>query len=156
MHHSQRRSPWLWRAAWPSRPAPTSRVEQARLSAAHSAPAGIAAGSPCMMHAPALLAQYNAAARAFDRACQGLVWDHPALATCSAAWPLAYFFDQAAPKFAGSLKKASTFALVKGFPPNQCCLKLFIMCLHPSLSYCWTFRGNSMLRKGRRASELDP
>lgn len=35
---------------------------------AHSAPAGFAAGLPQPRHAPALLAQYNAAARAFSRA----------------------------------------------------------------------------------------
>ena len=43
------------------------------VSAGHSAPAGIAAGSPCPRHAPALLAQYNAAARAYRCTCRGLV-----------------------------------------------------------------------------------
>lgn len=43
------------------------------MSAAHSAPAGIATGSPCPRHAPALLAQYNAAARAFRSRSSGLV-----------------------------------------------------------------------------------
>lgn len=40
-------------------------VRRTAVSTPHSAPAGIAAGSPCPRHAPALLAQYNAAARAF-------------------------------------------------------------------------------------------
>lgn len=43
------------------------------MSAAHSAPAGIATGSPCPRHAPALLAQYNAAARAFRSRSSGLI-----------------------------------------------------------------------------------
>jgi len=43
------------------------------VGAAHSAPAGIAAGSPCPRFAPALLAQYNAAARAFSSRSSGLI-----------------------------------------------------------------------------------
>lgn len=49
------------------------------VSAAHSAPAGIATGSPCPRHAPALLAQCNAAARAFRSRSSGLVADHRAI-----------------------------------------------------------------------------
>ena len=45
------------------------------MSAAHSAPAGIATGSPSPRHAPALLAQYNAAARAIVRLYRGIVAD---------------------------------------------------------------------------------
>lgn len=43
------------------------------LGTTHSAPAGIATGSPCASHAPALLAQHNAAARAFRFRCSGLI-----------------------------------------------------------------------------------
>lgn len=46
------------------------------MSAAHSAPAGIATVSPCPRRAPALLAQYKAAARAFSSTCRGFVVDH--------------------------------------------------------------------------------
>jgi len=42
------------------------------MSAAHSAPAGFVTGSPCPRHAPALLAQHNAAARVFRSRCTGL------------------------------------------------------------------------------------
>ena len=50
------------------------------VSAPHSAPAGIATGSPCAEHASALLAQYNAAARAFSSLCSGLVTGHVSFA----------------------------------------------------------------------------
>lgn len=43
------------------------------MSAAHSAPAGIATGSPRRRQTPALLAQHNAAARAFRSRSSGLV-----------------------------------------------------------------------------------
>lgn len=54
------------------------------MSAAHSAPAGIATVSPCPRHAPAFLAQYNAAARAFRSRCSGLIAGHSELHTGSA------------------------------------------------------------------------
>ena len=43
------------------------------VSALHSAPVGIATGPTIAMPAPALLAQYNAAARAFRSRCSGLI-----------------------------------------------------------------------------------
>ena len=43
------------------------------VSAPHKAPAGFATGAPRPRHAPALLAQYNAAARAFRSRCSGLI-----------------------------------------------------------------------------------
>lgn len=43
------------------------------MSAAHSAPTGIVTVSPCPRHAPAFLAQHNAAARAFRSRCSGLI-----------------------------------------------------------------------------------
>jgi hypothetical protein len=53
------------------------------VSAAHSAPVGNATGSPCLKHAPALLAQYNAAARAFRSRSSGLFAGHSELHTGS-------------------------------------------------------------------------
>lgn len=57
----------------PMRRAANAYAERIAVSAAHSAPARTATGSPCLRHAPALLAQYSAAARAFSSQSSGLI-----------------------------------------------------------------------------------
>ncbi|SEH69657.1 hypothetical protein SAMN04488075_0836 [Paracoccus alkenifer] len=61
------------------------------VSAAHSAPAGIARGTPCLRHAPALLAHCNAAARAFRSRSSGLFTGHSELHTSSPPYTLTCF-----------------------------------------------------------------